>query len=57
MGPKFDYRIKAKTKNEFYKIQTKQNRDLTRGSLKGSDYYVARACEPYPDAYSYGMGQ
>ena len=24
-----------------------------RGSLKSSDYYVARACEPYPDLYSY----
>ena len=27
------------------------------GSLKGSDYYVARAREPYPDLYSYGTGQ
>ena len=27
------------------------------GSLKGSDYYVARVREPYPDLYSYGTGQ
>ena len=26
-------------------------------SLKSSDYYVARACEPYPDLYIYGLGQ
>ena len=26
-------------------------------SLKSSDYYVARAREPYPDPCSYGMGQ
>ena len=28
-----------------------------RESLKSSDYYVAQAREPYPDPYSYGMGQ
>ena len=28
-----------------------------RGSLKSSDYYVAQACEPYPDRLSYGTGQ
>ena len=29
----------------------------TGESLKSSDNYVARSREPYPDPYSYGMGQ
>ena len=26
-------------------------------SLKSSENYVTQACEPYPDQYSYGIGQ
>ena len=49
----FDFAVLRISLNNFSRKQDMFDRE----SLKSSDNYVAQACEPYPDPYSYGTGQ